>query len=275
MPTSPRPLAVLALLPAAAVVTLGIATSVLGPVPAAEARPEYAKKEKKDCSFCHVDPKGGGPRNATGQDYERNGHRFLPGSAGAGGYGEDKAFSSEATGKAFDLVRKAIDLTHWSDALKRIAALKPKERKGPAAQLLLNTEAAVDNRGRDLAKAAKDAVASGQAPVAAEALARLEREFSGRDPAKEVGKIRGDLAKLPGGKEADAAAKVQETLRIAFLDALMKDAEGQRPAAVKALTDLLTRAGDGPLVADVRKTLADWGATAPTPPPAPAPAMGG
>jgi hypothetical protein len=36
----------------------------------AEARPPYAKKENKLCAYCHVDPKGGGPRNHRGTYYE-------------------------------------------------------------------------------------------------------------------------------------------------------------------------------------------------------------
>lgn len=268
----PRPPRSSSVLPALVVALVGVAALVSGPVPAAFAKPEFSRKEKKDCAYCHTDPKGGGPRNAKGMEYQRNGFRFLD---AAGGYGEDKAFSSEANGKAFDLVRRAMEVGHWSDALKRIAALKAKEKKGPGAQLLLNTEAQVDNRGRDLARTAKDAIQSGKVPEAAEALARLEKEFAGRDPAKEVARIRGDLLKLPGGKEADAAAKAQEPLRIAYLDALMRDVEGNRATAAKALQDLLARAGEGVVAQDARKKLTEWGVSVPAPPATPAPAMGG
>jgi hypothetical protein len=41
-----------------------------------QATPAYAAKEKKACGFCHVNAAGGGPRNATGQKYEKNGHKF-------------------------------------------------------------------------------------------------------------------------------------------------------------------------------------------------------
>ena len=40
------------------------------------ARPEFAAMEDKDCSFCHLDPAGGGPRNAIGQVYEDNYFEF-------------------------------------------------------------------------------------------------------------------------------------------------------------------------------------------------------
>ena len=40
------------------------------------ARPEFAAMENKECSFCHLDPAGGGPRNAIGQVYEDNYFEF-------------------------------------------------------------------------------------------------------------------------------------------------------------------------------------------------------
>jgi len=40
------------------------------------ARPEFAAREDKDCVFCHIDPAGGGPRNAVGQVFEENYFEF-------------------------------------------------------------------------------------------------------------------------------------------------------------------------------------------------------
>ena len=40
------------------------------------ARPEFAAREDKDCSFCHIDPAGGGPRNTVGQVFEENYFEF-------------------------------------------------------------------------------------------------------------------------------------------------------------------------------------------------------
>ena len=49
------------------------ATLVVAPRHAA-ALPAYAAKEGKPCGFCHVNPAGGGERNATGKKYEAGGH---------------------------------------------------------------------------------------------------------------------------------------------------------------------------------------------------------
>jgi hypothetical protein len=58
--------------PAAAVLLAGLAVA---PQPA-KALPTYAEKEHKACEYCHVNPAGGGVRNAVGKQYEANGHRF-------------------------------------------------------------------------------------------------------------------------------------------------------------------------------------------------------
>ncbi len=42
----------------------------------ASALPEYAAREARACSHCHLDPGGGGPRNARGQYYEGHDHSF-------------------------------------------------------------------------------------------------------------------------------------------------------------------------------------------------------
>lgn len=43
----------------------------------AEARPEYAQKEGKQCSYCHLNPGGGGARGFRGQFYGANGLSFA------------------------------------------------------------------------------------------------------------------------------------------------------------------------------------------------------
>ena len=241
-------------LPAAAALTAGLALAV--PAKPAEARPEYAKKEGKECAYCHVNPKGGGPRNAKGDEYFKNGKKFL---TPAGGFGEDKAFSTEATGKAFDLVRKALDCQHYADAARRLGELKSKEKKGsPGAMLLSNTEGALDGKGRDIVKAAKEAIQGGKSQEAADAMIRVESEFKGREPAKEVPALRASLLKLPGGKEAEASAKAVEAQRLAFYDAMMKDAEGNRVGALRLMNDLLAKFPDGPFATDAKTKVSEW-----------------
>ena len=55
------------------IVIAGVA-AVSGP---AYARPKYARQEGKMCAHCHVDPKGGGPRNTRGTFYETHNLSFA------------------------------------------------------------------------------------------------------------------------------------------------------------------------------------------------------
>jgi hypothetical protein len=50
--------------------------AVVGTPRSASALPAYSQKEGKPCGYCHVNPAGGGPRNAKGKQYEANGHKF-------------------------------------------------------------------------------------------------------------------------------------------------------------------------------------------------------
>jgi len=67
-----------AVLPAA-VLAATLTYGVVAPG-SAQARPQYARQTGLPCGQCHVNPAGGGPRNAFGQAFAANGHR-LPGEA--------------------------------------------------------------------------------------------------------------------------------------------------------------------------------------------------
>lgn len=58
---------------------LTIAVALLGAAlgQKASATPAYAKKEKKQCSFCHVNPQGGGKRTDAGVYYKAHNHSLV------------------------------------------------------------------------------------------------------------------------------------------------------------------------------------------------------
>ncbi len=43
----------------------------------ADATPVYAKKEKKECGFCHVNPRGAGKRTDAGNYYKAHAHSLI------------------------------------------------------------------------------------------------------------------------------------------------------------------------------------------------------
>jgi hypothetical protein len=59
-----------------AVAAFLLAATLLVAPRSASALPAYAAKEGKPCGYCHVNPAGGGPRNAKGKQYEAHGHSF-------------------------------------------------------------------------------------------------------------------------------------------------------------------------------------------------------
>jgi len=61
---------------AVALAAVALLTGLLFAPRSASALPAYAQKEGKPCGYCHVNPAGGGERNAKGKQYEANGHKF-------------------------------------------------------------------------------------------------------------------------------------------------------------------------------------------------------
>lgn len=61
---------------AAGLAVAALLTGLLVAPRSANALPAYAQKEGKPCGYCHVNPAGGGERNAKGKQYEANGHKF-------------------------------------------------------------------------------------------------------------------------------------------------------------------------------------------------------
>jgi hypothetical protein len=59
-----------------AVAAFLLAATLLVAPRSASALPAYAQKEGKPCGYCHVNPAGGGERNAKGKQYEAHGHSF-------------------------------------------------------------------------------------------------------------------------------------------------------------------------------------------------------
>ncbi len=60
---------------AVSLIMLGFAGIALSPV---EATPLYAQQTHLACGQCHVNPAGGGPRNAFGEAFAKNGHKLPP-----------------------------------------------------------------------------------------------------------------------------------------------------------------------------------------------------
>jgi hypothetical protein len=60
-----------------ALLVTAILALALGEPRDARAFPAFAKKENKKCGFCHVNPSGGGKRNAAGNYYKAHGFSLV------------------------------------------------------------------------------------------------------------------------------------------------------------------------------------------------------
>ncbi len=58
------------------ILTMTVFSLIVCSVDIGEARPEFAAELDKDCTFCHIDPAGGGPRNRIGEIFEENYFEF-------------------------------------------------------------------------------------------------------------------------------------------------------------------------------------------------------
>ena len=84
----------------------------------AAARPPFARREKKACGYCHINPRGGGARNRTGLLYARHEFSFPPRQANLG------TFTRENDRAAMVRARKLIDIDHTLAAVRQLATLR-------------------------------------------------------------------------------------------------------------------------------------------------------
>ena len=104
-----------------------------GREPAAEARPEFARRESLACGYCHIQPRGGGPRNANGLRYARNEFKFPPSK------GNLNSFEKPKQRAVMVRARELIRLDHVREAHKELTRLA-RSVKGEAAQALVAAE---------------------------------------------------------------------------------------------------------------------------------------
>jgi len=87
-------------------VTLLLGLAVLAVPRTADALPSYTQQTGLTCGACHVNPAGGGPRNAFGKAFAANGHKVptgaTPPTATAGAPG--MLTSAPGTSSAFPLL---------------------------------------------------------------------------------------------------------------------------------------------------------------------------
>ncbi|MGQ0615108.1 MAG: hypothetical protein ACT4PV_15355 [Planctomycetaceae bacterium] len=238
--------ALLPLLPLAAALLLPSRTPV-------EARPEFAQREGKACGFCHINPRGGGPRNDTGVTYARNGFKFLQEAA------EVKDLERESDRDAMRRVRRMLDVQHVPAAIAELKRLR-KTIKGDAGKQLAADELhRLDVKGTErlgrgrllLRSSAPDGIAEG-----VELIVLVSVEFKGLSVQEEAAKDLKELLKEPALKDLVRREETEARARQLLLDAALQAAEGEAERSVELYRQVTERYPESRAAAEARERLA-------------------
>jgi hypothetical protein len=203
----------------------------------AEARPEFARREGKACGFCHINPRGGGPRNQTGQEYARNDFRFP---VKMGGLRDFRPRDRDAMVE----VRRMLDVQHIPAAITKLSRMK-RSVKGDAAKRLVQNELhSLDVKGEEVLGEARLRLRKKDAEKhreAVELLCMLVVEYRGLsiyDAAKE--ELR-ELRRDPAFKELVRREEKEAKARRLYLDAVLHRARGDFKKAATVYRKVVER----------------------------------
>jgi len=220
-----------------ALVPLALVALLLPPPRPAAARPEFARRESKACGFCHINPRGGGPRNQTGLEYARNEFRFPARK------GDLRDFERKRDREAMDAARRLIDIQHIPAATSALKRLE-KSVKGDAAKSAVTAELhGLDVKGTEILGRARTLLRSNQFKERTEGLellVRLSVEYKGLDVHEDVTKDLRELQRDKEQRERIRAEQVEAKAWLAYLDALKLRVEGAGSRATKAFEKILT-----------------------------------
>ena len=208
---------------------------------------EYAKAEGKECAHCHVSPKGSGPRNPTGQEYEANGHKFGV-----------KSWSSDENRLKYLRASSAVLAQWYAEAGKVLDELATEEKLPGGAALVGATRDKFKMFKRAWLGAAKKLLAGGQHGVsnAAAFLAKTESQFGRTSEGQEATKRLDELAKDDATKADAERARAVEKARVRVLEGTTEFLLGNSTRAKELLEKALADPDAKGFEKDVRETLA-------------------
>jgi hypothetical protein len=208
---------------------------------------EYAKKEGKDCGFCHIAEKGSGPRTAKGREYEANGHQFGV-----------KSWTSDANEQKYLRANSAVIAQWYAEAARLLDELDKDEKLPGGTALVGGTRDKFKMFKSPWLRQAKRLLALGDrgVPNALVFLAKLESQFGATDEGKEAVQLLDGLAKDGKTKDAAADARAAEQARVLYLEGLTEFQLGHSDKARELFTKTLADAHATAIEADVRAAMA-------------------
>lgn len=197
------------------------------------ARPEFARKEMKACGYCHINPRGGGPRNARGLEYARNDFRFPT----------TKAAPTEirpAEREAFARVDRLLDLDHVPAAVAQLRRMaKAGKKDDPARRLAEGRLHDLEVKGTEILGRGRLLVRGDGPDEGVELLLLVATEYKDLEVGKEAQADLRDLRRDPEHKERIAREEREAKAHLLYLDAMLQRADGHAEAAEKALRSIV------------------------------------
>lgn len=200
----------------------------------AKARPEFARRETKACGFCHINPRGGGPRNERGLEYARNNFKFPPRKGEAGGE------MRPADKEAFARVDRLMDLDHVPAAVAQLRRLsKAGKKDDPARRVADQRIHDLEVKGTEILGRARLLVRGEGPDEGVELLVLLAADYKDLEVGKEAQSDLRELRRDPEHKERIVREERESKAHLAYLDALLHRAEGRAEQAEKALRSVV------------------------------------
>ncbi|MHC4938441.1 MAG: hypothetical protein ACYTHK_05685 [Planctomycetota bacterium] len=203
--------------------------------PQADARPEFARREQLACGFCHIQPRGGGPRNSNGLTYARNEFKFPK---------ERGTLNSFPEGRQRDAMvraRKMLRINNVREAREELTRLSRQLKEGPARELVDAELHAIAVRGDEILGQARLLLrkrSEKKRATGVELLYLLSSEYRGL-PVRD--KAAADLKELKKDKKLAELLKREEAeqkARLLLLEALAQQSDGKAKRAAKSLEKL-------------------------------------
>jgi len=196
----------------------------------AAARPEFARREGKACGTCHINPRGGGPRNQRGLEYARNEFSFPPQP------GNLNSFTRERDRDAMVRARKLIDVGHTRVAVEQLQKLLRAVKRDEAARRLVEDEIHdLEVRGTEILGRARLLVRGKDPDEGVELLVLLVTEFKDLEVGAEAKRDLSELARDKENKERVRKEQGEARARLAYLDALVCRVDGDEEKCRKEL----------------------------------------
>lgn len=203
-----------------------------GREPTAEARPEFARRERLACGYCHIQPRGGGPRNGNGLRYARNEFKFPAAK------GDLNSFKKPKQRAAMVRARKLIRLDHVRAAHTELTRLSRGVKDGPARTLVDSELHQLGVRGDEILGQARILLRknnSKKRETGIEMLCIVVSAYKGLEVQKEAAADLKELRRDKQYKDLVKREEREEKARQLLLGALTQQLDGRKKKATQLL----------------------------------------